>query len=483
MPFLSIEFIAFFLLFFPLYWWLQPAPSLQNKLLIVVSLSWLAFMNILFVLVVVGFSLMIALVSTRMQRAVCSVNKRRWLVVGVVLAVLNLIVFKYFDDWRALIQHTWQAPILDLLLPLGISYYTFQGIAYLVALYREQCSQRKTPFSCQMNALDLLLHFSFFPTITAGPIARAAPSHYFQGQHIGMALQITTSKRRVVLRPALALALVLLGVAKVWWFASAINIHWVVPVFDNPLQYDRATLLLAIYGYTLELYFNFSGYTDLVIGIAMLLGFQLPPNFDQPLRAINIRDFWHRWHMSLSTWIRDYIYIPLGGSRCGFWQTQGHVMIAMVLSGVWHGNGWPFLLWGAIHGVALVALNIGEAISGHRALFGHSLIARGFSVLLTLSFVAFAFVFFRAERLDDAWMMFEALCYSNEVLNPWALLALSMLLMLLCGYGLLVRVFIGFVALVDRTPYWLWPLILGTVLMVVVVCAPSGIPGFIYAAF
>lgn len=483
MPFLSIEFAVFFLLFFPLYWWLAPAPSLQNKLLLMASLAWLVHLQLMFAVAVIGFSVMIGLIAARIVSSADSVMQRRWLIAGISLALLHLVAFKYADDWRALLQHTLPWPMMDVLLPLGISYYTFQGIAYLVALYREQGKGWPEAYSCRMNGVNLLLHFSFFPTVTAGPIARAAPSRFTGGQHVGMALQINTTKRRVVLRPALALALMVLGAAKVWWFAGAISSHWVVPVFDNPFQYDRATILLAIYGYTLELFFNFSGYTDLVIGLALLLGFSLPPNFAQPLRAVNIRDFWRRWHISLSTWIRDSIYIPLGGSRRGYWRTQVHVMVAMVLSGIWHGNGWPFLVWGALHGAAMVVLNTLECLTGRRALFGRTRFARAGSIMMTVTFVAVAFVFFRAERLDDAWVMFQALWSCDVALDPAAVLALLGLSLLLWCYDALLSAFHRFVRRLSTWPYWSWPLVLGVVMMVVVVCAPPGIPGFIYAAF
>ena len=479
MPFLSIEFALFFLLFLPLYWLCRPSPRLQNLLLLAAGLGWLVYIAPLAALVLAAFSLAVSLLAQLLTRSRSTAARRWWLGTGVVLALANLVFFKFSDFFRPLLQQHSGSTLPDILMPLGISYYTFQGIAYLVALYRDQ--------SPRLGTLQQLLHFGFFPTITSGPIIRAAAFKGSGGRlEAGMAEQIRTAAPRDMVKPALAVSLIVLGIAKKWWLAGTLGESWVDPVFENPLQYDAPSVLAAVYGYTVQLFMDFSGYSDLVIGMAMLLGFRLPENFNMPLRAYNIRDFWDRWHITLSTWIRDYIYIPLGGSRHGFTRTQANLMIAMLLSGIWHGQGWNFLLWGALHGAALVLLNIGDKIGGRREILAASRIGRLIGILFTLHFVCFSFVVFRTASLGDATLVFQSLAGQGA---GWRMpeLPVAALLVLfaaaLAAYGLLARAFRFAAAALEKLPVWLWWLPLTAAMVLLMVLAPSGIPGFIYANF
>lgn len=479
MPFLSIEFALFFLLFLPLYWLCRPSPRLQNLLLLAAGLGWLVYIAPLAALALAAFSLAVSLLAQLLTRSRSTAARRWWLGAGVVLALANLVFFKFSDFFRPLLQQHSGSTLPDILMPLGISYYTFQGIAYLVALYRGQ--------SPRLGTLQQLLHFGFFPTITSGPIIRAAAFKGSGGRvEAGMAEQIRTAAPRDMVKPALAVSLIVLGIAKKWWLAGTLGESWVDPVFENPLQYDAPSVLAAVYGYTVQLFMDFSGYSDLVIGMAMLLGFRLPENFNMPLRAYNIRDFWDRWHITLSTWIRDYIYIPLGGSRHGFTRTQINLMLAMLLSGIWHGQGWNFLLWGALHGAALVLLNIGDKIGGRREILAASRIARLIGILFTLHFVCFSFVVFRTASLGDAALVFQSLAGQGA---GWRMpeLPVAALLVLfaaaLAAYGLLARAFRFASAALEKLPVWLWWLPLTAAMVLLMVLAPSGIPGFIYANF
>ena len=479
MPFLSIEFALFFLLFLPLYWLCRPSPRLQNLLLLAAGLGWLVYIAPLAAMALAAFSLAVSLLAQLLTRSRSTAARRWWLGAGVVLALANLVVFKFSDFFRPLLQQHSGSTLPDILMPLGISYYTFQGIAYLVALYRGQ--------SPRLGTLQQLLHFGFFPTITSGPIIRAAAFKGSGGRlEAGMAEQIRTAAPRDMVKPALAVSLIVLGIAKKWWLAGTLGESWVDPVFENPLQYDAPSVLAAVYGYTVQLFMDFSGYSDLVIGMAMLLGFRLPENFNMPLRAYNIRDFWDRWHITLSTWIRDYIYIPLGGSRHGFTRTQANLMIAMLLSGIWHGQGWNFLLWGALHGAALVLLNIGDKIGGRREILAASRIGRLIGILFTLHFVCFSFVVFRTASLGDATLVFQSLAGQGA---GWRMpeLPVAALLVLfaaaLAAYGLLARAFRFAAAALEKLPVWLWWLPLTAAMVLLMVLAPSGIPGFIYANF
>ena len=475
MPLISLEFALFFIVFFVVYWLLRMHPRIQNLLLLVASLGWLLHISTAFVVAVVVFALMVHWCGRQIIHA-AEPSKRGWLAIGIVVAVANLALYKYCDFFVPVLKTWLQTDVLDIIMPLGLSYYTFQGVAYLVGLY-----QGKTE---HLKFFNLLLHFSFFPTITSGPIIRAGSFQSIGGCNIGAATQLQTSQPRHIIRPALAVSLILLGILKKWWLAGFLGENWVDPVFDNPLQYDGVSLLTAIYGYTAQLFFDFSGYSDLVIGMAMLLGFKLPANFMMPLTAINIRDFWARWHITLSTWIRDYIYIPLGGSRKGFVRQQINVMAAMVLSGIWHGYGWNFMLWGALHGTALVLLNV-----KHR-LWPVTASPRPQSIILsqwlTLTFVCAAFVVFHTASLAAAGSVFQSLLQGSNWVMPINVGALSMLLLLgVCWffYPCWVSGFQGFVGLLEKIPMWAWPIPVGAILLVIYFMAPAGIPGFIYANF
>lgn len=478
MPFLSIEFALFFLIFLAVYWLFKPSPRVQNFLLLAAGLAWLGYLSLGAMLAVLVFSMAIFVLAQGIIQS--EAHRRFYLIAGVFLAIGNLFFFKYFDFFRpALQQWLGHNEIVDILMPLGISYYTFQAIAYLVSVYRNGKEFALRP-------LNLLLHFSFFPTITSGPIIRASDFKTGVGVQQGAALQIQTQKTRSVIQPALAVSLILLGITKKWWLSGSLADGWVNPVFENPLQYDAISVLTAMYGYTVQLFLDFSGYSDLVIGMALLLGFRLPQNFNMPLRAFNIRDFWDRWHISLSSWIRDYIYIPLGGSRKGFTRTQINLMVAMVLSGVWHGYGWNFLLWGFLHGAALILLNVGDLLLGKREVLASTKVGRVIGVLFTLHFVVAAFVVFRTASLEDTGLMFHALLnnpYTLVLPELSTVLLLLVFMISLAFYGVLVKGFNGFVALLESLPVWLWALPIAVVMVLLMVLAPSGIPGFIYANF
>lgn len=485
MSFLSIEFAIFFICFFPIYWSLGKKPRLQNILLLLASIGLLFSLHqdiktsLLIVSSVIAFSVIIHFIAFKIFQSI-QLNKRKfWLKLGIIIACCNLGFFKYFDFFRAYAKEWFNTgEMIDILMPLGISYYTFQGIAYLVSVYRRE--------TLRLSFSHTLLHFSFFPTITSGPIIRVGEQKNIQGMQMGMAEQIQPPTTRTILYPALAVSLILLGVIKKWWLVGTLADGWVTPVFENPLQYDAIAVLLAIYGYTVQLFLDFSGYTDLVIGLAMLLGFKLPENFHMPLKAHNIRNFWERWHMTLSCWIRDYVYIPLGGSRLGFKRTQINVMIAMLLSGIWHGYGWNFLLWGFLHGLAFIGLNLSDRKFGKNAFSSQSKFKKAISILATLTFVSFSFVIFKTSSLADAGLMFKALLGGGQgwvMPDLTVIIVLAILLLSLIFYEKIVALFHAFVRFLERIPVWTWAFPITLILLFLLIVAPSGIPGFIYANF
>lgn len=274
------------------------------------------------------------------------------------------------------------------ILPAGISFYTFQSLSYTVDVYR-----RAIPAS--RSLLDYTFFVSFFPQLVAGPIVRAAS---FLPQIVSAALP----SRRVL---GMAVGLFALGILKKTLVADPLAVLLVDPVFAEPARYQPVEQLLAVYGYAIQIYADFSGYSDMAIGLAALLGFVIPPNFDRPYTASSITDFWRRWHISLSTWLRDYLYVPLGGNRRGRVRTYLNLCLVMLLGGMWHGAAWRFGLWGGWHGL-LLAL---ERATGYAAWVAASRWRAAVGGVLTFHLVCLGWVFFRAESVTAGLGLLESI--------------------------------------------------------------------------
>ncbi|HYM54116.1 MAG TPA: MBOAT family O-acyltransferase, partial [Solirubrobacteraceae bacterium] len=260
-------------------------------------------------------------------------------------------------------------------LPIGISFFIFQAISYVVDVKRRQVQPA--------SALDFAVYLSFFPHLVAGPIVRARE---FLPQ-----LARPRDPNRVAVGSGLSL--IALGLVKKVVIADFLARTLVDPVFALPRAYGAPDVLLAAYGYAAQIYCDFSGYTDMAIGLALLLGYVFPQNFRSPYRATGFRDFWRRWHMTLSRFLRDDLYIPLGGNRGGRWLTYRNLMITMVLAGLWHGAAWTFVLWGAFHGAGLAC---------EHALGGRLKLPAWLRWLATFHLVVFGWVLFRSQSLGDA---------------------------------------------------------------------------------
>ncbi|MGC0154213.1 MBOAT family O-acyltransferase [Chromobacterium vaccinii] len=467
MSYLSIEFALAFVGFFAVYWGCRRVPGLQNLLLLVASYLFYIKLDWRFAAILAAYTLIQHHLSRRM---LASARPARWLRASLALAVGNLALFKYFDFFRESAQAGLHAlgvtallPALDILMPVGISFYTFQSVSYLVSVYRREIKPAALP--------QFALFLVFFPTLLAGPICRAS----------GLLEQLRSPARRQVAQLDRALGLIVLALLKKLWLAGWLASAWVDPVFAAPDTFHTLEVWAAFYAYALQIYLDFSGYTDLVTALALLLGIQLPRNFDAPYMALNLRDFWRRWHISLSSWIRDYIYIPLGGNRNGFARAQINLLAAMLLSGLWHGASLKYLVWGAMHGLGVVALNVGDRLWKRDAVSGASpWLAR----LITFHYVCLAWVFFRAQSLDEAMDFLRAMfAPSGQELTlnaPGLLLLLALWLAALPTLSALPeRCFARLAAL----PWWGKPLLLSGIALAVISLAPSGIPAFIYYQF
>ncbi len=469
MSYISIEFAVSFLMFFILYWLARPLPRLQNILVLLASYGLLASFNYWFAIHLLAYTVVIYLLSWGITYSLFS---RAYLITAILISLANLFFFKYFDFSREFLQNFLQfagldlvIPAIEIILPIGISYYTFHTITYLVSLYREEID---------LPPIDsFALFLAFFPTLIAGPINRATK----------MLPQLAHYKKREIKHVNLIYVLIILAIAKKLWLSAYLSDHWVQPILMSSGEYHGLTVIAGVYAYALQIFLDFSGYTDLMIALAMLLGFTIPINFNMPYMAINIRDFWRRWHISLSNWIRDYIYFPLGGSRRGFLRTQINVAIAMVLSGIWHGVGLSFIVWGALHGAAIIVLNCTDSLFGKARIANKSLYL---SRWITFHFICLTWIFFYAPTLTDSWEILTAIFTQ---MSDWqnipitTLLFVLMMPLLLWIYPLMKNSINQLANGLSYIPWLIRPIIFTALLLGIILLSPEGIPAFIYATF
>lgn len=393
MNFLSLQFLAFCALCFFIYWNLPRA--LRPGFLIAASLLYYGAYSLAFL---AHFVLAIT-INYFLAQAVAKSKSRVLTAVGVSLNIAHLAFFKYFNSFFALLFP--QANMdFKIAMPLAISFYTFQFIAFLVDCYRGQVAR--------VEPLRYALFMLFFPHLISGPILR---SHDFYA-----AIGNETASREMQVR---GLYLIALGLCKKLAIADVLG-YLINPVFKAPQNYGGFDVLAAIFGYTAQLYCDFSGFIDIARGIAKLFGYDMPVNFRSPYYAASFSEFWNRWHITLSKFIRDYIYIPLGGNRVAPARQYFNLMAAMVLSGIWHGETLNFLLWGALHGVYLAAeklVALGKDVQNRQVWF-----IRNLWVVLGWSF---SLIFFRAPDFATALSLIQRLFTSSApILNVGLLFAL-----------------------------------------------------------
>ncbi|MFM9075036.1 MAG: MBOAT family O-acyltransferase [Bacteroidota bacterium] len=319
-------------------------------------------------------------------------GRRKFLLVTSLIANLGVLgYFKYTNFLFDLFSGITGTPdrSFDIFLPVGISFFTFQSLSYTLDVYRGNLK----PVD---SVLDYAFYLSFFPQLVAGPIVRAS-------EFIPQIHQPTMVTKEMLGR---GLFLIVTGLFKKAVISNYISLNFADRVFDAPALYSGAENLLAIYAYALQIYCDFSGYSDMAIGIALLLGFHFSINFDSPYQSRNITEFWRRWHISLSGWLKDYLYISLGGNRKGKFRTYLNLMITMLLGGLWHGASLRFILWGGLHGAALAVHKFfAEHTGSVRLSASVKPLLNTLSVVLTFHFVCFCWIFFRAGDMEIAYAM------------------------------------------------------------------------------
>ncbi|MFN0148034.1 MAG: MBOAT family O-acyltransferase [Dehalococcoidia bacterium] len=402
MLFPTVDFAIFFTAVLAIYWPLRRWPLAWRLFVVGASYSFYAYWDARFCLLLaastLGNWLLGRVIHRAMPGSLPTRRSRLGLGAGVALNLALLGWFKYYGFFATEVKNgladlglDLPVPLLAIGLPIGISFFTFQGISYLVDIHRGQIEK-------PMKLLDFTVFQSFFPHLVAGPIVRAS--------ELGPQIARPLTAREV--NTTLAFTLIFTGLVKKVVISSFLAERIVDPVFAVPGEHSSLEILLAVYAYAIQIYADFSGYTDIAIGCALLLGFRFPQNFDAPYRALSLQDFWRRWHMTLSRWLRDYLYIGLGGNRGSRLFTARNLMITMVLGGLWHGAAWTFVAWGAIHGLGLVIERMVPALRPASGRTASRLTARDVvRWLITFHIVCAAWVFFRAESFGLALDVFE----------------------------------------------------------------------------
>jgi alginate O-acetyltransferase complex protein AlgI len=460
MLFPTVTFAVFFLVVLPLSWVLMPTQRVWRAFILVASYVFYGWWDWRFVFLLAASTVGNHLVAVAIHRTREPRRRKALLAVGVAFDLGLLGYFKYagffVSSFDNLFGTSW---IVDVTLPIGISFYSFMAISYIVDTYRGEL----VPASFARFAVFQ----AFFPHLVAGPIVRA--------RELLPQLEGPRNPRRV--NVSRAYVLIVIGLFLKVVIANHLATHIVDDVFAAPNRHSSLEVLVAVYGYAVQIFADFCGYTNIAIGIALLLGFEFPQNFDAPYTAVSLQDFWRRWHMTLSRWLRDYLYIPLGGNRKGRLTTYRNLLLTMLLGGLWHGAAWTFVVWGGIHGLGLAA----ERALGWRPT---GTAARVAGRLITFHVVCFAWIFFRADsfhragqvlaRLVDAWGQPSPLVTTSIVLA----IAVG-----LVGQYLQPSAAVGVVRAFRRLPAVAQAAGVAVALALINTLGPEGVAPFIYFRF
>ncbi|MFK7873917.1 MAG: MBOAT family protein [Oligoflexales bacterium] len=399
MLFYDCKFLLFFFIIFIIYWFLKNNTS--RKVLLLFSsyyfyTSWNKELLVLIILsTIIDFSVGLVVAKEKNIKM-----KKKYLCLSI---CSNLGILAYFKYANFFIDNIYKSlhqifpnlviPQLDVILPIGISFYTFQTMSYTIDVFKD----RRKP--CR-SLLDFSLYVSFFPQLIAGPIVRSEEFLEQMQNKIKFRLDYV----------GVGLTIFLFGLIKKiisdYLATSHIDI-----VFNGVDKFSAVDIWFAVYGYALQIYMDFSGYSDMAIGAALCLGFYLPKNFNYPYRAKSISEFWQRWHITLSSWLRDYLYIPLGGKQKPQWKTVRNLILTMLLGGLWHGAAWTFVFWGFFHGLCLVFFHTWVRISPFK-------IPKYLSILLTFHVVCIGWVFFRSTSMSSAWLLIQMLLDPSKYNEP-----------------------------------------------------------------
>jgi alginate O-acetyltransferase complex protein AlgI len=456
----TVTFAVFFLLVLPVSWALMPHQRVWRVWILLASYVFYAWWDWRFVFLLAASTVVNHVLARAIHRAQAQPARKALLGLAVTFDLGLLAYFKYTNFFLSSVDNAIGASwIAHVTLPVGISFYTFMAISYVVDTYRREL----VPTSFARFAVFQ----AFFPHLVAGPIVRAS--------ELLPQLETPRNPRRV--DNGRAFSLILSGLFLKVVIANHLATHIVDDVFAAPNRHSSLEVLVAVYGYAVQIFADFCGYTNIAIGVALLLGFNFPQNFNSPYAAVSLQDFWRRWHMTLSRWLRDYLYIPLGGNRKGGLLTYRNLLATMLLGGLWHGAAWTFVIWGGIHGAGL-------AIERALGIRPTSRAGQWAGRIVTFHIVCFAWIFFRADSFARAGQMLERLFTAWG--RPSPLVTMSVVLAIAVGIaGQYVRPSVLGVVLrwFQRLPVLAQAATVAVCLMVVNTLGPEGVAPFIYFRF
>ncbi|MBW8051275.1 MAG: MBOAT family protein [Cytophagales bacterium] len=402
MLFNSITFIIFILIVVPLHFLVSP--KYKWVLLLIASYFFYMFWNPFYIFLIIISTVIDYYMGRKMSDLPTKNRRRPYLILSIVTNLGLLFTFKYFNFFTGTLNSllasgdiNYEFTMLDVLLPVGISFYTFQTLSYSADIY-------KGVIKCEKHIGKFALFVAFFPQLVAGPIERAANLlPQFRHKIISFNYERFLS----------GFSQVLLGFFKKVVVADLLAIY-IDSIYGNYQLYYGFTLLFATYMFAFQIYCDFSGYSDIAIGVARIMGYDLMENFKLPYFSKNITEFWHRWHISLSTWLRDYLYIPLGGNRKGEFNTYVNLMITMLLGGLWHGASWNFVFWGALNGIYL---SIERIINLSKIYNRNNIFIKGLLVFITFNFICLTWIFFRSHSFEQSFTIFHNIFYTKFFWN------------------------------------------------------------------
>ena len=393
MLFNSPDYVLLLILAVAGYWLLARRTPLRLAFIFLASCAFYMAWHPYYIVLILGSTVLDFTAGHFIHTSESPARKRAWLLVSVVGNLGLLGVFKYFNffgrataDVVSLFGFHFTPPVLDVLLPVGISFYTFQTMSYTIDIYRGRLEPTK-------SILKFAFFVTYFPQLVAGPIVRAS--------ELLPQLDHTPQLRREEV--GRGLFLIATGMVKKVAIADYLSVHLVDRIFENPELYTAPEVVFALYAFTVQIYCDFSGYTDVARGSALLMGLSLPRNFDRPYQSASPAEFWRTWHMTLSTWLRDYLYFPLGGSRVSPVRSYVNLFITMFLIGIWHGASWTFVLYALLQAGAMVLHRFFYRRSGRTRDTVDPWPTRAVKVFACLQFVVFSRILFRATSFDNAW--------------------------------------------------------------------------------
>ena len=475
MLFPTIDFAIFFLVAFALNWVLSPFPTPWKLAILGLSYFFYAWWDPRFVLLLVAETAIAHFGVRFIARSTTQQNRKRWMTISVVGLLGILAYFKYAGFFAVSVDNVARSvglgnlvPLIQPTLPIAISFFTFMAISYVVDVYRRQLEPA--------SPIDLAVYLAFFPHLVAGPIVRGGE----------LLPQIRRRRDAENVDYARAFTLIARGLFKKVVISSFIASAIVDPVFLSPSSHSALDALFGVWGYAIQIYCDFSGYTDIAIGLAMLLGISFPVNFDAPYSAATLQDFWRRWHITLSRWLRDYLYIPLGGNRGSEAEVARNIMLTMILGGLWHGAAWTFLAWGFLHGAGQV---VGHVRRERRAATGlpplvPSRLHHVGQVIFTFQFVCLAWIFFRATSFTNAFAVigriFTGWGAASNLVTPLVILTIvAVLLVQQVPTSIGERV----AAAWSNLHLAVQAILLALVLLAITTLGPTGVAPFIYYRF